>query len=101
MPVLGRCEVVLGEKMEEVKEFKYLGTVVYKHREMEGEIRVRAVKGRCVIGSLARVMRGNNVFKEVMRGLRNETVFSCQYYLMNQRLGHKIRYSNQECMLWK
>ena len=27
MPTIGRCEVALaGEKMEEVKEYKYLGT---------------------------------------------------------------------------
>ena len=33
VPTVGRCEVVLGgEKMEEVQEFKYLGT---EHREME------------------------------------------------------------------
>ena len=51
VPAIGRCEVVLGEKME-MKEFKYLGTVLCKHGEMEGEIRV--VKGRCVLGSLAR-----------------------------------------------
>ena len=26
VPAVGRCEVVLGEKMEEVKGIKYLGT---------------------------------------------------------------------------
>ena len=30
MSVVGWCEVVLGERMEEVKEFKYLGTVLCK-----------------------------------------------------------------------
>ena len=38
LPV-GRCEVVLGEKMEEVKSLNLWGTVQCKHREMEGEIR--------------------------------------------------------------
>ena len=33
--------------------------------------RERVVKGRCVIRSLARVMRGRNVSMEVNRGLRN------------------------------
>ena len=33
--------------MEEVKEFKYLGTVLCKHEKMEREIRARAVKGEC------------------------------------------------------
>ena len=62
MPIVGRCEVVLGgEKMEEVKKFKYLSTVLCKHGEMGGEIRKRAVKGRCVIESLAMVIRKNCV----------------------------------------
>ena len=40
VPAVGRCEVVPGgKKMEEVKEFKYLGTVLCKHGEMRGEIR--------------------------------------------------------------
>ena len=57
--------------MEEVKELKYLGTVLYKNGEMERKIRERAVKGRCVIGSLARVMRGKYVSMEVKKGLMN------------------------------
>ncbi len=48
-----RCEIVMGgERMEVGKEFKYLGTVLSKHGEMEGEVRERAVKGRSVVGSL-------------------------------------------------
>ncbi len=50
--------------------FKNLGTVLSKHGEME-EVRERAVKGRSVIGSLGRVMKGRNVSVEVKRGLRN------------------------------
>ena len=57
VPAVGRCEVVLGERMEEVKEFKYLGAMLCKHGEMEGEIRERTVKGRSVIGTLARIVR--------------------------------------------
>ncbi len=54
VPVNERCEIAMGgERMEVVKEFKYLGTVLIKHGEMEGEVRERAVKGRSVIGSLA------------------------------------------------
>ena len=35
-----RCGIVLrGERMEEVNEFKYLGTIICKHGELEGEIR--------------------------------------------------------------
>ncbi len=44
--VLG-CKIWLGkEKMEEVNELKYLGTILCKHGNMEGEIRERTVKGR-------------------------------------------------------
>ena len=39
----------------------------------------RAVKGRCVIGSLARVMR-RNVSMEVKRGLRNSIVLPTLMY---------------------
>ncbi len=40
LPAVVRCRVMSGsEKMEEVSEFKYLGTVLCKHGGMEGEIR--------------------------------------------------------------
>ena len=39
MPAVRKCEVVLGEKMEEVKELKYLETMLYKHGAAEGEIK--------------------------------------------------------------
>ena len=71
VPAVGRCELVLGEEMEEVKEFKYLGTVLCKHGENEGQRSERAVKGKCVTGSLIWVMRGRNTSMEVKRGLRN------------------------------
>ncbi len=45
-----------------------------KHGEMEGEVRERAVKGRSVIGSLGRVMKGRNMYMEVKRGLRNSVL---------------------------
>ena len=37
----------------------------------DGRITKRAVKGRCVIGLFARVIRGRNVSIEVKRGLRS------------------------------
>ncbi len=41
------CKIWLGkEKMEEVNEFRYLGTILCKHGSMEGEIRERTVNGR-------------------------------------------------------
>lgn len=45
VPVARRYEIVLvGERMEEVKELKYPGTVLSKQGEMEGEIAGRVVK---------------------------------------------------------
>ncbi len=74
VPVCDMCERVMGgEKMEVVKEFKYLGAVLSKHGEME-EVRERTVKGRSVIGSLGRVMKGRNVSMEAKRGLRNSVL---------------------------
>ncbi len=50
--ILG-CKIWLGkERMEEVNEFKYLGTILCKHGSMEGEIRERTVKDRQVMGAL-------------------------------------------------
>ncbi len=40
LPAVARCRIMLGsEKMEEVSDFKYLGTVLCKHGGMEGAIR--------------------------------------------------------------
>ena len=39
------CEVDLkGKRMKEVKEFKYFGTVLCKHIEMEEKIRERELR---------------------------------------------------------
>ncbi len=41
LPGIARCRIMLGsEKVEQVSEFKYLGTALCKHWGMEGEIRV-------------------------------------------------------------
>ena len=34
--------------------------MLFEYEEIEGEIKEKAVRDRCVIGSLARVMRGKN-----------------------------------------
>ena len=69
VPAVGRCEVVLEEEtIEEVKELKYLEMVLCRHGGMEGEIRARAMKSRCFIGSLARIMRGR-ISKDRVFGL--------------------------------
>ena len=44
VPAVGKCEVLLRERMEEVKEFKSMGTMLCKYGEMEGEVRDRIGK---------------------------------------------------------
>ncbi len=69
--------------MEEVSEFKYLGTVLCKHckhRGKEGEIRERVMKGRRVVGSLAGVMKERDVSMGVKRGLRNSILLPTLTY---------------------
>lgn len=41
--------------------------VLSKHGDMEGEIHEGVVKGRSVVGSAARIMKGRNVPMEVKR----------------------------------
>ena len=50
--------------------------MLWKHREFEGGIREKVAKGSCVIGSLARIIKGRNVSIEVKRGLRNSIFLS-------------------------
>ncbi len=57
--------------MEEVHEFKYLGSIMCKHGRMEGETRERAVKWRKVVGSLGHMMKGRTVSIEVKKELRD------------------------------
>ncbi len=47
---------------------------------MDGEIIERAVKGKSVIGSLARVMKGRNVSMKVKRGLRSSILLPTLTY---------------------
>ncbi len=47
--------------MEEIHEFKYLGSIMCKHGNMEGETRERDVQGRKVVGSLGHMIKGRTV----------------------------------------
>ncbi len=66
--------------MEEVNEFKYLGTLLYKHGSMEGEIRERTVKSRQVMGALERVMKERSVSMVVKKGIRNSVILPTLSY---------------------
>ena len=54
--------------MEEVQEFKYLGSILCKYGSMDGETRETAVQGRKVVGSLGRIMKGRTVGVEEKKG---------------------------------
>ncbi len=58
----------------------YLGTVLFKQGNMEGEIRVRTIKGRQVMGALERVMKGRNVSMTVKKGISNSVILPTLSY---------------------
>ncbi len=98
VPVDERCEIELGGGDEGNKEFKYLGTVLSKHGEIE-EVRERAVKGRSIIGSPARVVKGRSVSMEVKRGLRNSVLLPTLMYGSETWTWNRTQQS--KCILWK
>ncbi len=52
------CKIIWnGEEMEEVNEFKYLGSFMRKHGGTKRESRVRALQSRKVAGSLGRMAK--------------------------------------------
>ncbi len=86
-----------------VKEFKYLGTVLNKHGEMDGEVRERAVKDLSVTGSLARVMKGRSVSMEVKRGLRNSILlptltYGSETWTWNRAQQSRVRAVEMSCL---
>ncbi len=68
------CKIIFNSEEMEVNEFKYLGSVMYKHGGTEEEIRVRALQGRRVVGSLGQIMNGRSVSLDVKRDLRNTII---------------------------
>ncbi len=84
-----KCSKIIlnGEAMDEVNEFKYLGSVMCKHGGTEGETRERALQGRKVVGSLGRIMKGRSVNMEVKRDLRNTVCNSTNPHLCKQNMG--------------
>jgi len=91
------CKINMdGVRLEEVREFKYLGTILCKHGSMDGEIRERAVQGRRVIGSLGRIMKGRNVSMDIKKGLRNSIViptitYAAETWTWNEAHQSRIR----------
>ena len=85
-----------GEIMEEVDEFKYLGSILCKYGSMEGETRERAVQGRKVVGSLGRMMKERTVSMEVKKGLRDGIIvptltYASETWAWNERQRSRIQ----------
>ena len=75
------CRVYIkGKQLEEVKEFKYLGSVISKDGTMDGEIKERTLQGRKAIGELGSVVRGRSMSMGVKRDLRNSIVLPTLTY---------------------
>ena len=69
-----------GMVMEEVREFKYLGSVFSKHGTVEAEVRERAMQGRKVVGAVGSVMKGRCVSMDVKRGIRDSVLLPTLTY---------------------
>ena len=77
----GGCNILMnGERLEEVEEFKYLGSVMSKYGGMDEEIRERVVKGRQAMGTLNAIMKNRRVSMEVKKGLRDSIVLPTLTY---------------------
>ncbi len=82
--------------MEEVHEFKYLGSIMCKHGSMEGETRERAMQGRKVVGSVWRMMKGRTVSREVKKELRvviivPTVIYASETWVWNERQRSRIQ----------
>ncbi len=92
-----QCKIRMnGQIMEEVNEFKYLGSILCKYGSMDGEIRERATQGRKVIGSLGQVMRERTVSRKVKKALRDSIIvptvaYASETWVWNQSQKSKIQ----------
>ncbi len=77
--------ILNGEEMEEVNEFKYLGSVMCKQGST-GETRERALQEKQVLGSLGHIMKGRSVSMEVKRDLRNTIQVTLGYRTFRYRV---------------
>ncbi|MEL7177812.1 MAG: reverse transcriptase domain-containing protein [Pseudomonadota bacterium] len=75
------CYITMnGERLEEVSEFKYLGTVLSKYGDMEKEVKERVMQGKRVDGTLESIMRNKKVGLNVKKGLRDSIVLPTLTY---------------------
>ncbi len=92
-----QCKVRMnGQILEEVNEFKYLGSIFCKYGSMEGEIRERVIQGRKVIGFLRCMMRERTVSRKVKKALTDSIVvptvaYASETWVWNQAQRSKIQ----------
>ena len=80
-PNVLNCKIRIGkEQLEEVSEFKYLGSVLCKNDTLESEIRERTIQGRKAIGELGSVVKGRSLSVEVKKNLRDSIVLPTLTY---------------------
>ncbi len=98
------CKIILnGEEMEEIYEFKYLGSVICKCGGTEGETRGRTLQGRKVVGSLGRVMNGKSVSMEVKRDLSNTVIvptltYASETWTWNESQRSRVQAVEMSCL---
>ena len=85
-----------GERMEEVTEFKYLGSMLCKHNGMRSEVRERAMQGRRMIGALNQIVGFREMSEEVKKGLRDSILlptltYGGELWTWNQQERSKIQ----------
>ena len=77
----GRLNVVLnGEMLEEVDQFKYLGSVVAVSGGVEADVRHRVNEGCKVLGAVKKVMKNRGLGTDVKRVLYEKVIVPTVMY---------------------
>lgn len=91
------CRIKIGEEqLKEVRDFKYLGSVLCKNDTLQSENTERAVQGRRVTGELGSMIKGRSLGVEVKKNLRDSIVlptltYSIEVWKWNVAEQSKIR----------
>jgi Reverse transcriptase (RNA-dependent DNA polymerase) len=87
---------IAGERVEEVKEFTYLGTLLSSGGREELEIEARLTKGNKCAGSMNYLLRSKNLSREtkfrIYRTiLRPTTLYCCETWVLNKNLQERLK----------
>ncbi len=103
------CEIRLnGEKMEEIHDFKYFGSIMCKHGSRDKR---KSCARRKVLGSLGRMMKGRTVSMEVKKGLHDGIIvltitYASEIWVWNERQRPRMQvvemsYLRGACGVWR